>query len=121
MHVKHSGENLRINCEMINRASKDNGFIVGTFFKGKIRERNGETEIKGIILTAPLYHLIWFTLLALLVWQCIMYVAISALPILFVAFEIIMFSGEFKKQGYIKRYLMRAAAKMNSARQKNGL
>lgn len=112
MHVKEKDSNLSIKCEMLGGPTKDNGFFVGAFFKGRIKEKNGETKLKGIILTAPIYHLIWFTLLCVMIWQCIQYVAISVLPILFVAFEIMMFSKEFKKQGYIKRYLLRAVARL---------
>ena len=112
MHVKEKKDNLTITCEMINRATKDNGFLIGTFFRGKMRERDGITELKGIILTAPIYHLVWGILLGILIWQCFYHTAISAVPILFIAFEIIMYSQEFKKQGYIKRYLERAFSRL---------
>ena len=112
MHVKEKDGKLKINCEMINRPTKDNGFVVGTYFKGTLREKDGACELKGIILTAPIYHLIWFILLGILIWQCIYHAAISVLPILFVSFEVIMFSAEFKKQGYIKRYLERAFSRL---------
>ncbi len=108
MHIKENEGKLKITCEMVNRPVKDNGFLVGTYFKGKISEENGITHIKGVILTAPIYHILWFSLLCVMIWQCFYNAAISAVPILCVAFEIIMFSGEFKKQGYIERYLSRA-------------
>lgn len=112
MRIKERNGNLKITCEMINRSTKDNGFLEGTYFKGKITEKNGETLIKGVILTAPIYHLIWFSLLCVLIWQCFYNIAMSSLPILFVSFELIMFYQEFKKQGYIKRYIMRAIARV---------
>lgn len=112
MRVKENSGKVRITCEMIGGPTKDNEFLVGTFFKGKIVEKDGITRLKGIILTSPIYHVIWFVLMAVMIWQCIEHVAISALPILFVAFEIMMFSKEFKKQGYIKRYLGRAFYRM---------
>ncbi len=112
MHVKEKDSSLSIKCEMLGGPTKDNGFFIGTFFKGRIKEKNGETRLKGIILTAPIYHLVWFILLGVMIWQCILHVAISVLPILFVVFEIMMFSKEFKKQGYIKRYLLRAVTRL---------
>ncbi len=112
MHVREKSGKVKITCEMIGGPSKDNGFLIGTFFSGKLTEKDGATQLKGIILTDPVYHVIWFALLAFMIWQCIYHVAISALPILFVVFEIMMFSKEFKKQGYIKRYLQRAAFRM---------
>lgn len=118
MHVKEKDGKLGITCEMINRPTRDNGFLIGTFFKGKLKEADGITELKGIILTAPIYHIVWAVLLGVLIWQCFYYAAISALPILFVAFEIIMFSQEFRKQGYIARYLQRAAVRLSKEKNK---
>ena len=118
MHFKEKGENLSVTCEMMNRPTKDNGFLIGTFFRGKLREKDGITELRGIILTAPIYHLIWAILLGILIWQCFYHVAISAGPILFIAFEIIMYSGEFRKQGYIKRYFARAFSRLYQEKNK---
>lgn len=112
MHVKEKSGKVKITCEMIGGPSKDNGFFVGTFFKGRLTEKDGNTRLKGIILTEPIYHIIWFLALAVMIWQSFYNVAVSVLPILFVAFEIIMFSNEFKKQGYISRYLVRAFSRL---------
>lgn len=109
MRVKEKDGRLKIKCEMLNRATKDNGFLVGTYFSGKISENNGKTEVKGVVVTAPIFHFIWFSLLIAMIIQCILYSAFSPIPILFIAFEVIMYSGEFRKQGYIRSYLMRAA------------
>ena len=119
MHVKEKGESVGITCEMINRPTKDNGFLIGTYFKGKLKEENGVTRLKGIVVTAPIYHLVWAVLLGILIWQCFYHAAISALPILFVAFELIMYSQEFRKQGYIQRYLGRAFSRLYAEKNKN--
>ena len=116
MHVKENDSSVHIKCEMMGGPSKDNAFLVGTYFKGKIKEVDGETHLKGVIVTAPIYHLVWFALLCVMIWQCIYHVAISAMPILFIAFEVIMFSKEFKKQGYIKRYLHRAFSRAEQSK-----
>ena len=118
MHVKEKNGNVTVTCEMINRPTKDNGFLIGTYFKGKLTENDGVTSLKGVIVTAPIYHLVWFSLLAVLIWQCFYHAAISALPILFVAFEFIMYSQEFRKQGYIKRYFERAFSRLYAEKQK---
>ena len=56
MHVSAKNEKIRIKCEYIGGASKDNAFIDGTKLRGKIVEKNGYTEFSGIILTAPVFH-----------------------------------------------------------------
>ncbi len=117
IHLTEKEGKVKITCEMINRPVKDNGFIVGTYFKGKITEQDGETHLKGVIVTAPIYHIVWFILLAVMIWQCFYHAAISVLPILFVAFEFMMFFGEFKKQGYIERYLHRAFKRLSAKKQ----
>ncbi len=118
MHVKEKGEKIKVTCEMINHSTKDNGFLVGTYFKGKLTENNGVTELRGVIVTAPIYHIVWFALLCVLIWQCFYHAAISALPILFVAFEFIMYTQEFRKQGYIKRYFERAFSRLYAEKNK---
>ena len=110
--VKEKSEKITVTCEMINRPTKDNGFLVGTYFKGTLKEKDGITTLKGAIVTAPIYHIVWFSLLCVLIWQCFYHAAISAVPILFVAFEVIMYSQEFRKQGYIKRYFERAFSRL---------
>jgi len=113
MHVKEKEGKIKITCEMVNRPTKDNGFLIGTYFKGKLTENNGVTELRGVILTAPIYHLIWAALLAVMIWQSFYNVAILTIPILFVSFEVIMYSQEFRKQGYISRYLNRAFSRLS--------
>lgn len=108
MKVKERGNRLRITCELVDRATKDNNFLVGTYFTGKLTERGGVTTLSGVILTAPIYHLILFGLFVAFIVMCIQKGGFSVLPVFLVAFDFIMFNTEFKKQGIIKRYLYRA-------------
>ena len=112
MKFKENGESLKITCEMQNRPTKDDGFLVGTFFSGKVKERDGVTTVSGIILTAPIYHLFMIALMAFFVYRCITLGGINFVPIFLLIFSLFMFRGEFKKQGYIKRYLYRAAKRL---------
>ncbi len=106
--VKEKGESLRITCELLDRPTKDNGFLVGTYFSGRLCEKNGVTTLSGIILTAPIYHLVLFALFAAFIVMCIQKGGFSLAPIFLLAFDFVMFDLEFKKQGIIKRYLYRA-------------
>ena len=58
---KENGK-IKINCEMIGGPTKDNGFFVGTYFSGKLKEKNGVTKLKGVITTAPIFHICLFFL-----------------------------------------------------------
>lgn len=111
MRVTEKDKKVRITCELTGLPTKDNGFLIGTYFSGKLTEENGRTALKGVILTAPIYHLFFFAMLAVMVVLCIVYSALPVMPLIFVIFEFMMFSREFKKQGYIKRYLLRAEAR----------
>ena len=108
MHLKERGETLKIKCEMTERPTKDNGFLEGTYFLGKVKEKEGVTRVRGVILTAPIYHFIFLILFGLFILQCIHVGGISPIPIILVIFDVFMFYGEFKKQGIIKRYIFRA-------------
>ena len=108
VHVKEKGEWLRIKCEMIGGPTKDNGFLEGTYFVGKLTERDGKTRLRGIILTAPIYHTLLALLLAFYVYRCISLVAFNPVPIILLIFSLMMFKKEFDKQGTIERYLKRA-------------
>lgn len=117
MKVKRkNGGKLKITCEMMGRPTKDNGFLVGTYFSGRLTEKNGKTRLKGIILTAPIYHLILAALVAVFVVQCFRMSAFSPIPPIIVVFDIFMFKDEFRKQGYIYRYLYRARRKTEENR-----
>ncbi len=108
MHIKENGDIIKIKCELTERATKDNGFLEGTYFIGKISNKEGKTRVKGITLTAPIYHAIFLALFAFFIYQCISLGGISPIPIILAVFDIIMFYGEFKKQRLIKRYIFRA-------------
>ena len=57
MHVKDKGNGkLKIKCEIMGGPTKDNGFLEGTYFLGTLKEKNGTTRLRGVILTAPIYH-----------------------------------------------------------------
>ena len=105
--VKQKGDRLRITCELLNRPTKDNGFIVGTYFSGRLIESAGKTKLSGVILTAPIYHLVLIALFAAFIAMCIEKGGFSVTPIILLVFDYFMFSLEFKKQGIIKRYLHR--------------
>ncbi len=108
MKVKERGEHLRITCELVDRPTKDNNFLVGTYFTGKITESGGVTTLSGVILTAPIYHLILFGLFIAAIVICIQKGAFAPAPLFLIIFDLIMFNLEFKKQRIIKRYLHRA-------------
>ncbi len=110
MKIKEKSKGkIRITCEMLGRATRDNSFIVGTYFTGKLTEENGVTKLRGVILTAPIYHIALIAMLVAFLWKCVDLKGISVVPIFLVLFDIIMFKDEFKKQGYISRYISRAA------------
>ena len=108
LHVKDYGEKVVIGCEMTERATKDNGFLEGTKFRGKIKEENGTTSIRGVILTTPIYHAALLLLFLFFIYRCISLGGISLTPIILVVFSIFMFWGEFKKQAIIKRFIFRS-------------
>ena len=37
--VKEKGERITIKCEMVGGATRDNGFLIGTYFSGKLVEK----------------------------------------------------------------------------------
>ena len=108
MHIKEKGNILKIKCELTERATKDNGFLEGTYFLGKISEKCGTTRLFGVILTAPIYHFLFLLLFGFFIYQCIAVGGISPIPIILVVFDGFMFYDEFRKQGLIKRYIFRA-------------
>lgn len=118
MHIKEDGGKLRIKCEMIGRPTKDNGFLAGTVFRGRITEQDGVTTISGTITTSVIYHIALFALVVLLFFQMFMYSAYGLVSVLIFAigFEIMFFKDEFKKQGYIQRYLERAIRRLESGK-----
>ena len=108
IHIKENGEKIKIKCEFCGRARKDNAFLEGTYLLGKFFERDGVTTLKGIILTAPIYHSILILLFAFFIYRCFSLGGISIVPICLVIFSVFMFYDEFRKQKIIKRYVFRA-------------
>ena len=108
MHLKEKGQRVKIRCEMTERPTKDNGFLEGTYFLGRVSEKEGRTSVKGIIITAPIYHFIFLLLFGYFIYLCFSLGGISPTPIILLVFDIFMFYGEFKKQSIIKRYIFRA-------------
>lgn len=108
IHIRENGERVKIKCEFVGRAKKDNGFLEGTYFVGRFYEKDEITHMKGIILTAPIYHTILALLFAFFVYRCFALGGISLVPICLVIFSVFMFYDEFKKQNIIKRYIFRA-------------
>ncbi len=103
---KQNGK-IRITCEMIGRPSKDNGFLVGTYLSGRLTEKNGQTQLKAYIATAPIYHLILIAMVVYFIIQCFTIGGFSVVPPILVVFDLMLFKDEFRKQGYISRYLYR--------------
>lgn len=108
IHVKEKKDWLRIKCEMIGGPTKDNGFLEGTYFVGKLTEKDGTSRLSGVILTAPIYHAVLAAILVLYVIRCISLKAFNPVPIILLLFSLMMFRSEFEKQGTIARYLARA-------------
>ena len=108
MHIKTGESRLKIKCEMTETGTKDNAFLEGTYFIGSAKEKDGKSSVCGIIVTAPIYHLIFLVLLGVVIYQSITMVAIPITAIFLVLFDIMMFKSEFSKQSLIKRYIFRA-------------
>ena len=115
MRVKNNQNGkIKITCEMVGGPTRDNGFLVGTYFSGKLTEKDGRTRLKGMLTTAPIYHTVLILFIGLFIYQCIKLGGFSVIPIFIVAFDVILFWKEFKKQGFIERYLHRAARRMKN-------
>lgn len=117
---KRSDVKFKMTCELVGGPTKDNGFLVGTYFSGKLIENEGRTRLKGVITTAPIYHAFLLALIAVFIFQCIRLGGFSVIPLMIAAFDILMFWKEFKKQGYIERYLKRAARRMRKGTAQHG-
>ena len=87
---------------------RDNGFIFGTAFYGKIKEKNGITKISGLITTELIFHFIFTVMLGVFIAQCIVMKGFSVIPVCLVIVDLFMFKEEFRKQGIIKRFILRA-------------
>ena len=109
--VKEKGDKIRISCEMVGGPSKDNGFLIGTYFSGKLTEKNGVTTLRGIILTDPIYHCFMLGLIGFFLYRCISLRGFNIVPVCVAAFGFLLMKDEYKKQGAIARYLARAFRK----------
>ena len=108
IHVKDNGKKVKLKCEMVGGPTKDNGFLEGTYFVGSFKETATGTHVRGIILTAPIYHTMLLLLALFYAYRCITLGAFNPVPLILLIFSIAMFKGEFEKQGTIERYLHRA-------------
>lgn len=108
MTVREKGNSIKIKCRMIDGPSKDNAFLEGTTFWGSVKERDGVTCVKGIILTAPIFHSVLISLMVLLIIQCIRLGGINPVPIILFIFSIFIYKDEYKKQGMIKGFIYKA-------------
>ncbi len=108
MLVNEKNGRVTITCKMVGGPSKDNGFIVGTFFRGRIKEKNGETVLKGVLTTAPIYHLAMLILTGVFIYRCISLGGFSVVPVILLVFSYFLFKNEYKKQGIIARFIGRA-------------
>ena len=108
MHYKKKGKNIRMRCEILDRPTKDNGFLMGTYFAGRTKQIGDKTKLYGVIVTEPYFHLIWLFLVGYFIWMCIAKAAFSVVPVCLIVFVYFMFRGEYKKQKRIKAYLARA-------------
>ena len=107
-HIKERNGIFRIKCEYTGGATKDNGFLEGTYFLGKISQNSDQTSLTGLIVTAPIYHIILGLLFVFFVAQCIIKKGFTPVPLILFCFSLFMFKDEFKKQAIIKRYIFRA-------------
>ncbi len=116
MHVTSKSEKVKIKCEFVGGVSKDNAFLDGTKLHGKIVEREGYTEFSGVIMTAPIFHVLLFLMFAFFIAMCIVNRGFNVVPICLVIFDIFMYKDEFRKQGIIERYVYRAVKMLNKAK-----
>lgn len=108
MKLRERGNTVYVTCEMVGGPTRDNGFLIGTYFLGRIKEREGECRLSGVITTAPIYHLALIAFCVYFLVQSFIIGGITLVPLILVPFSLYLFKGEFRKQGIIKRYLPRA-------------
>ena len=114
MHFKKTNKTVRMRCELMDRPTKDNGFLMGTYFAGRTKQIGDKTRLYGVILTEPYFHILWLAMVAYFVFYCITHAAFSAVPVCLIVFVYFMFRGEYKKQRRIKAYLARACKRAES-------
>lgn len=109
MHLRLRGERVRVRCELTGRPTKDNGFIQGTAFYGRITERAQMCRVRGIIVTEPVFHLCFLALFIGFLFRCVSLGGFSVVPLCLAVFVFFLFRTEYKKQGILLRYLRRVA------------
>ena len=119
IHLKENGERIKLTCEYMGGATKDNAFFNGTRFSGKITEKDGCSTVKGVVTTAPIFHLCLAIMFVAFIVFCIVRKGFSVVPICLIVFDVFMYWNEFKKQGIIQRYLYRAAKRLEDKRSNN--
>lgn len=105
MILKEKDGKIRLYCQYIGGASRDFGKT--TYFIGRLRERDGETRLRGVVVTEPLFHIPFIALLVFFVWRCISLGAFNVVPVCLAVFCIFMFRGEYAKQPLIKGHIKR--------------
>lgn len=116
--VKEKGKRIKIGCEIMGGAKKDNAFLEGTHLFGRIRDNGESVTLKGVILTAPIYHTILLIFMAIFIGQCFYFGGFSVVPICLLIFSLFMFKDEFKKQRLIYNYVMRAKRRADNYKSK---
>ena len=121
MFLKEKKKSITLTCKYVGGATRDNGFLVGTYFLGKVKEKDGRSTVSGVVWTAPIFHALLLCMLVAFIVQCIYMNGFSVIPLCALAFDVVLFWNEFAKQGIIGRYLSRAARRAeNESKQKNG-
>lgn len=108
MFLKEKRRGITLSCKYVGGNTRDNGFVVGTYFLGSVKEKKGKTTVRGVVWTAPIFHALIIGMLIAFIIQCIYLKGFSVIPLCALAFDIVLFWNEFGKQGIIKRYIYRA-------------
>ena len=111
-----TGGRVRARCVMLGGPSRDNGYLQGTAFYGSVRERDGKTVVRGWILTEPVFHVLWFCLIAFFVYTCFARGGFSVIPVCLVIFVYAVFLKEYRKQDVLRRYMFRAVRQLERER-----
>lgn len=114
MTLREKGERIGISCEYVGGESGKGSFMGGTRFSGKITEKNGYTEVKGFIMTDPVFHIALAVMCLVFIVMCIVRQGFNVVPVCLVVFDALMYKNEFKKQGVIKRYIERALRRLDN-------
>ena len=106
MILTEKGEKIKVSCRYIGGASQDYGRA--TYFVGRLREKDGNTTLRGMIITEPLFHIPFIALFIFFIYRCITLGAFNVVPVCLALFCFLMFRSEYAKQPRIRRYLRRA-------------